>query len=317
MQIERLIQMIFLLVGRGHITARELAAYFDVSKRTVLRDIDKLSLASIPVYTTKGNGGGISILKEYAIDRSLLSPQERERIMNGLQILQATRVPNTEQVLDKIGALFRSEKKPSWIDVDFSFFGSEEKEKLKFSHIQEAIIKKHVMNFEYFTSELQFNERCVEPLKLLFRHQAWYIFGYCRYKNDYRLFRTSRMRNIIITDERFERELTADTEIEPDYKKSYELKLFKFRFSPEIAHRVYDEYEEKDVSFCEDGSCLVTCHYAVNEWVLRHILSFGSYIEVLEPLEVRKLIKERAQKIASYYSKVTYICPFHEIGWSV
>lgn len=301
MQIERLIQMVFLLVKKEHITSTTLAEYFGVSKRTILRDINTLSLSGIPIYTTKGSGGGISILKEYTIDKSLLTEHERERIVSGLQVLEATKIPNTEELLNKLNVLFKNDSAVSWIEVDFSFFGGKEKEKIKFNSIQESILGKYVMQFDYFTSELMYSRRTVEPLRLLFRHQAWYIFGYCRDRQDYRLFRTSRMKDIEITDEHFDRVLTDEIDMEPDYCRSYEMHLYKLKFSPEIAHRIYDEYEEQYVEMAEDRSFIVSYYYPINEWVVRHLLSFGTNVEVLEPVEMREIMRERAEGITAIY----------------
>lgn len=293
--------MVFLLVRKEHITAREMAEYFGVSKRTILRDIDTLSIAGIPIYTTKGKGGGVQILKEFTLDKTILTKEERERIVNGLQVMQATNIPNTDQLLTKISALFKNENIPSWIDVDFSYFGSSENEKNKFTSIQVSILNKRVIQFDYFTSELQHSRRTVEPLRLLFRYQAWYVFGYCRYRQDYRFFRTSRMKEIFVTEELFDRELNKDMVMEPDYGQSDNLKLCKLRFSSEIAHRVYDEYDEDHVQIAEDKSFIVTEYYPINEWFIQHLLSFGAYVEVLEPAEVRDLMKERAKAIVLLY----------------
>ena len=107
MQIERLVQMVFYIVKHGHVTARELSDYFNVSTRTIYRDINTLTIAGIPVISAKGAGGGISLLEGYTIDRSVLSQEERQSIYQGLQILQAAKYPNAEMALSKIGAVFR------------------------------------------------------------------------------------------------------------------------------------------------------------------------------------------------------------------
>ncbi|MHC1724119.1 MAG: helix-turn-helix transcriptional regulator [Aminipila sp.] len=301
MQIERLIKMIFLLVNEEYKTAQEIADYLNISKRTVLRDINTLTLSGFPLYTTRGKNGGIGILKEYTIDKAHFSKEEQNKIIHGLQLLESTHFPDAKHVLNKVSTLFKKTKKPNWIEVDFSFFGSEETEKIKFSNIEESILNKFILQFDYFTSELQFNHRCVEPLRLLFKEHAWYIQGYCCFKKDICLFRMSRMKNLKITNEHFERDLPKDLPTNLDYSKSYDLHLFKLHFSSKIAHRIYDEYEEKYVQICEDNSFLVNYHYAINEWVIRHLLSFGTYVEVLEPASVRVLLKERAKEIMNIY----------------
>lgn len=123
MQIERLVQMVFYIVSHGHVTAKELASYFQVSTRTIYRDINILSLAGIPVISEKGTGGGISVIEGYTIDKSLLSKEEQRSICQGLQILQATKYPDAEMALEKIGAIFRSASEVKWLEVDFSILG--------------------------------------------------------------------------------------------------------------------------------------------------------------------------------------------------
>lgn len=108
MQIERLVQMVFYIAGREHITAKELAAHFRVSTRTIYRDLNTLSLAGIPIMSAKGTGGGIFLLDGYTIEKPLLSREEQQNILQGLQILQASNYPNAEITLSKIGAVFRN-----------------------------------------------------------------------------------------------------------------------------------------------------------------------------------------------------------------
>ena len=108
MQIESLVQMVFYIINHGHVTARELSDYFNVSTRTIYRDINILTIAGIPVLSAKGTGGGISLIEGYTIDRSLLSKEEQQSVFQGLQILQAAKYPNAEMALSKISAVFRN-----------------------------------------------------------------------------------------------------------------------------------------------------------------------------------------------------------------
>ena len=121
MQIERLIQMVFYIVSHGHVTARELAGVFGVYTKTVYRDMNTLALAGIPIFSTKGAGGGISLLEGYTVDKSLFSRKEQQRVLEGLQILQATKYPDAEMALNKMSAVFRNVLEPEWLEVDFSF----------------------------------------------------------------------------------------------------------------------------------------------------------------------------------------------------
>ena len=302
MQIERLIQMVFYIVNHGHVTAKELSDFFNVSTRTIYRDINTLTLAGIPVISAKGTGGGISLIEGFKIDKTLLSREEQQRVCQGLQILQAAQYPDVETVLSKIGAVFRNAREPKWLDVDFSYWGSGGKEKIKISELQYAILNKHVIAFTYFNSELKKSERAVEPLRLVFKSHAWYIVGYCRHKEEIRIFRLSRMKNLQVMPERFERELPQDYLLTPECGEECDFPVLELKFSPEIAHRLYDEFQENQICRHEDGNYYVTIRLELNNWTFHYLLSFGKYVEILAPEAARSMLKERAADIVKIYA---------------
>lgn len=302
MQIERLIQMIFYLIDHKKVTAKELAVYFGVSTRTIYRDVNTLTLAGIPILSTKGTGGGISLLDGYTVDRSLLTKEEQQNIYQGLQILQATKFPNSELALRKIGAVFREALQPKWLEVDFSFWGSDDSEKIKISDLQGAILNKQVIAFEYFNSELQKSNRQVEPLRLVFKSHAWYIVGYCQTKQEIRIFRLSRIRGMQVKEETFDRELPEDYSLNSQQSTDH-LPVLKLKFSPEAAHRLYDEFSAEQLVAQKDGSYVVEFPAELNNWMIHYLLSFGKQVEVLEPESARVVLKERALEIAALYQK--------------
>ena len=301
MQIERLVQMVFYIINHGHVTARELSDYFNVSTRTIYRDINILTIAGIPVLSAKGTGGGISLIEGYTIDRSLLSKEEQQSVFQGLQILQAAKYPNAEMALSKISAVFRNARDSQWLDIDFSYWGSDEKEKIKISDLQYAILDKHVIRFQYFNTELKRSERVIEPLRLLFKSHAWYIVGYCRSKEEIRTFRLTRIKKLQIMPEIFERELPLDYSMVSEGRERCKLPVLKLKFSPEIAHRVFDEFQEDQVNIGEDGNYYVAVQYELNNWTVHYLLSFGKYVEVVEPESARIMLRERAEDIAKLY----------------
>lgn len=301
MQIERLVQMIFYIVNHGHVTAKELADYFHVSTRTVYRDMNTLSIAGIPILSAKGTGGGISILDGYTLDRSLLTREEQQSVYQGLQILQAAKYPSAEMALSKISAVFRTARQSQWLDVDFTYWGSDEKEKIKISELQYAILNKQVIAFQYRNTELQKSERTIEPLRLVFKSHAWYLVGYCRYKEAIRTFRLSRIRQLKVMPDIFERELPSDYSLSSNCQEESRLPLLKLKFSPEIAHRLYDEFQEEQICLGADGRYYVTFPCEWSHWLLHYLLSYGTYVEVLEPDTVRVMLKERAADIVKLY----------------
>lgn len=301
MQIERLVQMVFYIVSHRQVTARELSEFFGVSTRTVYRDIDTLSVAGIPVTSTKGTGGGISLMEGYAIDRSLISREEQQSICQGLRMLQAAKYPDAEMAWHKLTAIFKNTSETDWLEVDFSYWGSDDTEKIKISDLQFAIRNKHVITFLYFNSELKKSERAIEPLRLVFKSHAWYIVGYCRKKEEIRTFRLSRIKHLRVLPDLFERELPVDYSLTAAGSKHCPDPVLKLRFSPEIAHRLYDEFQEDQIRLCSDGSYYVTIPLALNNWTFHYLLSFGKYVEILEPKEARTMLRERAADIVKLY----------------
>ncbi|WP_395014189.1 helix-turn-helix transcriptional regulator [Robinsoniella peoriensis] len=303
MQIERLVQMVFYIVNREHVTAKELADHFSVSTRTIYRDINTLTLAGIPVTSSKGTGGGISLIDGYTINKSLFSKEEQQNIYQGLQILQASKYPNAETALSKIGSIFRNVLEPEWLEVDFSFWGSDEKQKVGISELQHAIINKHMITFEYINNEIQKSKRAVEPLRLVFKSHAWYIVGFCQSKRDIRIFRLSRMKHIRVTPEVFERELPTDYLFAYSYKEKINIPAIKLKCYSEIVGRVYDDFlvPENEVLACTDGSYMITVQNELDNWLFDRLLSYGKYVEVIEPEEARTMIKEKALEIAGLY----------------
>ncbi|GCF95346.1 DeoR family transcriptional regulator [Enterococcus florum] len=300
MQIERLVQIIFYLVEHKHTTAKELAALFKVSTRTIYRDINTLTIAGIPILSTKGNGGGISLLEGYTMDRSLLTKGEQQNIFQGLQILQATQYPNMETTLNKIGAIFRTALQPQWLEIDFSYWGSDDREKFKISDVQSAILNKHVITFEYVNSDMKKSRRMVEPMRLVFKSHAWYIVGYCQSKQEVRVFRLSRIRDLKINLETFERELPEDYSLKTQ-KQTNNLVTLKLRFSPESVHRLYDEFSESQLKADEDGCYVVEFQAELNNWLVNYLLSFGRQVEVLAPAAARTQMRVRSLDIAELY----------------
>ncbi len=204
MQIDRLFTMTYLLLERGSMTARELADYFEVSPRTIYRDLDVLSGAGIPVYASKGRGGGVRLLPDFIIDRSLLSKPERRSLLAGLQSMSALELPEAKSVLQKLGALFQ-ERAETWLDVDFTHWGAGRLVREQFAALRNAVMEKRVLRFVYYSARGERAVRTVEPLKILFKGAGWYLYGYCRTRGDYRFFKLCRMEAVESTGECFTR----------------------------------------------------------------------------------------------------------------
>lgn len=173
MKINRLYEITTILLNKGTVTAKELADRFNVSTRTIYRDIDVLSTAGVPVYMNKGSGGGIALLENYAMNRALISEAESESLLIALKTLQATQYPQVDRALEKIGVLFKKVPDYDWVEVDFSPWGTVANEKNKFNEIKQAMLQRKVIRFAYVSGEGHRSNRLAEPVKLIFKENAW------------------------------------------------------------------------------------------------------------------------------------------------
>ena len=303
MKINRLLEITIILLNKGTVTAKELAERFSVSTRTIYRDIDVLSSAGVPVFTNKGNGGGISLLEEYSINKTLITEQESQSLLLALQTMQVTKYPEIENVLDKIGAVFKKSESTDWVQVDLSPWGSSPNENDKFTEIKKAILDRRIIRFDYVNTLGNKSKRCIEPMKLIFKGQAWYLYGFCRTKIDYRVFRISRIKNAIITKDTFQWRKPEEKEkraVDESYRRPVQLKL---KFYPEALYRLYDDFDEEYIIRNEDGTSTLTVTFPEDEWVYSFIMSFGCYVEVVEPTHIRLIIADRMKKALEFYNK--------------
>lgn len=298
MQISRLFEIVYLLLERGTVTASELAERFEVSPRTVYRDIGKLGEAGVPVLATRGRQGGISLMENFSLDRSLLTAEEQDEILFALQSMKATSAADCEGLLTRLGGLFRRER-TDWIEVDFSDWGGDGAQKGRFGLIRRGILERRVLRFIYYGSSGDKSERSVEPVKLLFK-SAWYLLAYCRKRKEFRLFKIRRMDSLVLTEERFVRRPPAEREAASGPETEVRLRL---RFSPRAAFRVYDEFRPDGIEKREDGSFLVSAAFPENGWVYGYLLSFGEDVEVLSPERIRDILLSKAEKIESFYKR--------------
>ncbi|WP_240967792.1 helix-turn-helix transcriptional regulator [Paenibacillus aquistagni] len=299
MQVHRMFEIIYLLMHKKTLTAKELADQFEVSPRTIYRDIDTLCEAGIPIYTTKGKGGGIRLVDSYILNKSILSEKEQEEILSSLYGLHAVS-GDIEQVLSKLSGLF-NKTSPSWIEVDLSQWGADDSG--KYQLLRTAILQQRVIVFDYYNSYGQFSRRRVEPLQLWFKHKTWYLRAYCTDKEAVRLFKLTRMKRLEQLQDIFEERPLLRTDgllPDPPSRQTPSIQLV-LRIDASQAYRVFDEFEEEQITKEQDGSWLVTVEYPEDEWVYGYLMSYGPYAEVLAPAYIRDILKERLQLAANRY----------------
>ncbi|HPF88188.1 MAG TPA: YafY family protein [Candidatus Limiplasma sp.] len=296
MQIHRLFEIVYLLIERKTMTAKQLAEHFEVSPRTILRDIDVLSAAGIPLYTTRGKGGGISLMDGYVLGKALFSEDEQTGILAALQQLSATHYPQTQSVLAKLKGVFVKQN-PDWLEVDYSCWGAGTGDKETIVLLSSAILHKQAVSFCYSNARGETAQRLVYPLKLYFKSMAWYLSAYCTLRSDYRMFKLARMTDVK-TENHYFIDVALQTPPLTYDQVQYPPVNITLLFSESIAHRVYDEFSAPSIQKQADGSLLVHTTLWDDPWLMHYLFSFGSDIKVLEPPAIRAQIAAIARKIA-------------------
>ena len=302
MKIDRLIGILSVLLQSKQTTAPELAELFEVSRRTINRDIETLSKAGIPIMTLQGREGGISIVDGYRMDRTILTSKDMRMILAGLRSLDSVSGSSYySQLMEKLelgSSEFVAGKDSVLIDLS-SWYRNSLAPKIEV--IQEAIEERHMLSFCYFAPSGE-SRRLIEPYYLIFRWSNWYVWGWCREREDFRLFKLNRMTEIQKAKEEFAcREVTTpnldDRKIFPG-----EVRV-KALFDPVMKWRLVDEFGPDCFKETEDGRHLFESDYTDGESLLTWFLTFGEKAEVIEPKELRKKMEERIEKMMNAYHR--------------
>lgn len=297
MQESRLFKIVYYLLDKGQATATELAEKFEVSVRTIYRDIDALSGAGVPVYTETGRNGGIHLMKNFVLDKALLSEEERQEILTALQSINITQNISGSQTLQKLSAIFNLSSE-NWLEVDFSRWGNRGTDNEKFELLKSAIIHRKCVRITYANSYGTISERIVHPLKMSYKSMSWYLKAYCTEKQDYRIFKLTRIVDL---------EVLADVFCKSSFPESQEVPgqayiTIVLRFSQNMSYRVYDEFDNTRVNKKENGDLIVSVEMPEDEWLIGYLLSFGTQVDIIEPAYLRKMVAEQAKKIYEKYT---------------
>lgn len=297
MQINRLFEITYILMNKKIVTAKELSKYLEVSQRTIYRDIEILCQSGIPIYTTKGKGGGISLINNFVLNKSIISQQEQKEILVALEGLNVLKYPDIEKIILRLNNFFGNQQ-TNWIEVDFSDWDNKQKE--LFSTIKTSIINRTIIKFEYYNSLGQNNIHKVCPIKLWFKKNSWYLKAFLQAPQEFRTFKIKRIKNLQLTDEYFEQ--VDCIEEQNSESNEYNTINLKLNISQHLAYRVYDEFELPQIQKNDDGSFTVTKSYIENEWLYGYILSFSYYAKVLEPIHIKKIIDTHIKNLKNIYS---------------
>lgn len=308
MKTDRLVSIIMILLEKKRISAHILADMFEVSKRTIYRDIEAISMAGIPVSATPGTGGGIEIMGHYKIDKKVFSRDDLSSLLMGLNSLPKTlRTREVEHTLAKLESLIPSEQakeieiKTNQILIDLTPWFEEANINHNLEIIKTAIDENRLLSFTYIDGHSKKSERTVEAYQLVLKGRSWYVQTFCHTKKDFRLFRLSRMTALTLLEEKF---------IPREYQKpvldfeeaARDLQtIIKLRIHKSILDRLLEFCSFDNIKADGEEHYFVEYPFIDRDYYYDMLLSFGDKCECLEPLSVREKLKQKIQSLMQVY----------------
>lgn len=306
MKTDRLYALTLYLLNQGKSSASELAKHFEVSVRTIQRDIDALCRAGIPICAFTGTNGGYEILKDFKMNNQLASEDEYAYIttaINGLKTV--TNNPVADDIYEKITVI--SKNRNTGMILDFSVLREGDEKLLQM--LQSAVKSKQVVKFSYTNNSGETREHCVEPIAVIYKWYAWYMLAYNPAKQDYRTYKLVRMEDVYTTEDKFSKEHMSAEEILNNCNSSYQGKdistRVRMRCRGNAIHRIKEYLNGQLVESLEDGTAIMEIHVVENEqWWIGVVLSQGNEVEVIEPEHIKERIISSAKDILFLYKKL-------------
>lgn len=303
MKIDRLMGITLYLLNREVVSASELAEQFEVSKRTIQRDIDDLNLAGIPVVATRGSAGGYGIIDGFKLEKQVAGQDDYLNIITALKGLRtAYRIQKVSATLEKMTAVMPKSEQRVFIDLSAAREGKHTDEYLR---TMEAAIRNHgLLKIEYTNAEQHPSTRVVEPLALTYQWYAWYLFAFCTARQDYRLFKLSRVLACAPANGTFSRqhgdvEALLKEQLAENSRRSVNIRLL---CKKDARQPVLEYLNGEIVETYPNGDFVLAMHVPENERMWFSLLmSFGDQVQVIEPEEVKTRLRQKAEEILSVY----------------
>ncbi len=308
MKTDRLVAIIVMLLRRERVSAKELAEKFDVSVRTILRDVDAINLAGIPIVTYQGSGGGIGISPGYRIDKSVLNSDEMAAVLSALKGLEGTISGGSREVLmEKLkntlntAQLSSLDTKMRQFVIDLSPWHEDEAAKTKLALIREAIETSKTLTFTYTDSQGSKTARTAEPYSLMLKAQKWYLYAWCSLRQSFRYFKVARIKELALGGETFApREVPVEQAAQQaQWQHDSGMVSLKLLFTKQMEDIIAEWW---DLEEAEDGRLMAQATMPDNYQTVGFLLSFGNQVEVVSPPRIRDLLKDIALEIYKKYS---------------
>ncbi len=300
MKIDRQIGILSMLLQKDMVTAPDLADLFEVSRRTINRDIEDLCKAGIPIVTKQGVNGGISIMENYKWDKTLFTNAEMHDILAGLRSLDSVNGTNRYgKLMEKLSAGssdFMVGNQSVLIDLS-SWYKDSLAPKIEL--IRAAIDTYRELEFFYYSPKGE-SLRRIEPYYLIFRWSSWYVWGWCKKRKAFRMFKLNRMENTKITEQEFEKRQVPMPDLSNEKIFPGRIKV-KALFDAECKWKLVEEFGTGSFQEQEDGRLLFQADYTDEENLISWLMSFRDKAELLEPKEIRNKIRESIGKMRRKY----------------
>ncbi|MCR8659188.1 helix-turn-helix transcriptional regulator [Paenibacillus endoradicis] len=313
MKLDRLLSIVTMLLNRNIIQAKELADRFEVSVRTIYRDIEAINQAGIPIVTFQGMNGGIGLAKGYRLDRNVLTNDELAAIITALRGMSNSYISQSnEQLVEKINSIISPARaaefhlKSNHLIIDLTPWGSSGSLEFKLQLIKQAIEQQTRMRFNYSNANGELTFRIVEPYTLILKGRHWYLEAFCLKRGEFRLFKLLRIKDPILLEQVFTRDSMPirENSVGEEWVSSQNSIEITLCFQKNRQHLAEEWFSIEEILIQEDRSILVRPIFPENEWLYGFILSLGPDVEVLEPLHLRQIIESRARKIANIYGSL-------------
>ncbi|NEW07499.1 YafY family transcriptional regulator [Paenibacillus sp. SYP-B3998] len=299
-----------LLLNRKRISAKELSERFEVSLRTVYRDVEAINQAGVPIASYSGSSGGYEIMDQYRLDRQFLSLEELQSIIVGLKGIRST-MGDQEigSLLDKVGALVAKSEQHTvahmnnQLLIDMNPWRGSGSDKEKLNTLKSAIRQSQLISFQYTTSQSEISVRTAEPMGIVVKGYGWYLYGFCLLRQDFRIFRLTRMKELEVLSRTFERKQKTIEQLDYRWGKRDAADYVKLvlHIQPNARAQAEDYFQAEQIAEQPDGSLLVTAVQPDEPWLHGMLLSYGPSLRIIEPTHLVEIIKDKAQKIIKLY----------------
>lgn len=307
MKIDRMLTIIVMLLNRERISAKELAEKFEISVRTVYRDIDTINMAGIPIVSYPGNNGGFGIMENYKLNHQILTLNNMCSMLSALKGINSTLEDvELESSIEKLRNLIPQDKTPH-VDLHMEQIIIElpwrytQKQKQRVKIIQNAINASQLMTITYRNYANETSTRQLEPMSLVFTGYTWYLFAYCHLRADFRVFRLSRIIELQVEDKLFKRRETSYHDLEQASLTNTNSTSITLKFAPQARTRVEDYFDRETIEILNTGELIVTVYFPKEEWYFPMIFSFGEHVEVLGPERIRQAVASKIKLMQAKY----------------